>query len=62
MQAFVDFTNGIISSPAMTYLRLGAGLFSSILIRFVQLQMFRDICVPLFSGSQAEPEFAPARI
>jgi len=58
MQAFVDFTNGIISSPAMTYLCLGAGLFYSILTRFVQLRMFRDTCVLLFSGSHT----APARI
>ena len=54
MQEFVDFTNGIIWSPALIYLCLGAGLFYSILTRFVQVRMFREMWILLFSGKASE--------
>ncbi|UTW04119.1 alanine:cation symporter family protein [Amphritea atlantica] len=54
MQEFVDFTNGIIWSPALIYLCLGAGLFYSILTRFVQVRMFREMWILLFSGRASE--------
>ena len=50
MQAFIDTLNGIIWSPALIYLCLGAGLFYSILTRFVQLRHFREMWRLLLSG------------
>ncbi len=43
MQSFVDFLNGIIWSPALIYLCLGAGLFNSVLTRFVQVRHFFEM-------------------
>ena len=54
MQAFVDFMNGIIWSPALIYLCLGAGLFYSIMTRFVQVRLFREMWRLLFSGKSSE--------
>ncbi|WP_370279221.1 alanine/glycine:cation symporter family protein [Pontibacterium sp.] len=54
MQAFVDFMNGIIWSPALIYLCLGAGLFYSIMTRFVQVRMFREMWNLLLSGKSSE--------
>ncbi|MCE0493154.1 alanine/glycine:cation symporter family protein [Vibrio salinus] len=48
MQSIVDFLNGIIWSPALIYLCLGAGLFYSILTRFVQIRHFREMVRLLF--------------
>ncbi|WP_087018466.1 alanine/glycine:cation symporter family protein [Thaumasiovibrio subtropicus] len=54
MQAIVDFLNGIIWSPALIYLCLGAGLFYSILTRFVQIRHFREMWRLLLSGKSSE--------
>ncbi|WP_210396140.1 alanine/glycine:cation symporter family protein [Motiliproteus sediminis] len=54
MQAFVDFMNGIIWSPALIYLCLGAGLFYSILTRFVQIRHFGEMWRLLFSGKSSD--------
>ncbi|MGB1237424.1 MAG: alanine/glycine:cation symporter family protein [Pseudomonadales bacterium] len=54
MQAFVDFMNGIIWSPALIYLCLGAGLFYSILTRFVQVRLFSEMWRLLFSGQSSD--------
>ncbi|OMH33642.1 sodium:alanine symporter family protein [Motiliproteus sp. MSK22-1] len=54
MQHFVDFMNGIIWSPALIYLCLGAGLFYSILTRFVQVRQFNEMCRLLFSGKSSD--------
>ena len=43
MQATVDFLNNIIWSPVLIYLCLAAGLFYSILTRFVQVRFFREM-------------------
>lgn len=48
MQSIVDFLNGIIWSPALIYLCLGAGLFYSILTRFVQIRHFKEMVRLLF--------------
>jgi len=53
MQATVDFINGIIWSPALIYLCLGAGLFYSILTRFVQVRMLPEMWRLLFSGQSS---------
>ncbi|GAA5646349.1 alanine/glycine:cation symporter family protein [Vibrio proteolyticus] len=53
MQSFVDFLNGIIWSPALIYLCLGAGLFYSIMTRFVQIRHFFEMWRLLFSGKSS---------
>lgn len=54
MQEFVDFLNGIIWSPILIYLCLGAGLFYSIATRFVQLRHFREMWRLLLSGKSSD--------
>ena len=54
MQSFVDFLNGIIWSPALIYLCLGAGLFYSITTRFVQVRHFFEMWRLLLSGKSSD--------
>lgn len=54
MQEFINFLNGIIWSPALIYLCLGAGLFFSVLTRFVQVRLFSEMWRLLFSGKSSE--------
>ncbi|MCG7588368.1 sodium:alanine symporter family protein [Photobacterium sp. OFAV2-7] len=54
MQSLVDFLNGIIWSPVLIYLCLGAGLFYSIATRFVQIRHFREMWRLLLSGKSSE--------
>ena len=46
--------NGYIWSSALIYLCLGAGLFYSILTRFVQVRMFREMIRLLFSSKESD--------
>jgi len=46
--------NVIIWSEALIYLALGAGLFYSILTRFVQVRLFREMIRLLFSSKESE--------
>ncbi|WFF37969.1 alanine:cation symporter family protein [Moraxella nasibovis] len=50
MEQFINTLNGIIWSPALIYLCLGAGLFYSIMTRFVQVRMFKEMISLMFSG------------
>ncbi|GLS25603.1 alanine/glycine:cation symporter family protein [Marinibactrum halimedae] len=52
MQDAVNFLNGIIWSPALVYLCLGAGLFFSVLTRFVQVRHFKEM-LRLIGSSQS---------
>ncbi|WP_372740519.1 alanine/glycine:cation symporter family protein [Neptunomonas sp.] len=54
MQSIIDSINGIIWSPALIYLCLGAGLFYSILTRFVQVRLFAEMWRLLFSGNSSD--------
>jgi AGCS family alanine or glycine:cation symporter len=54
MQSLVDFLNGIIWSPVLIYLCLGAGLFYSIMTRFVQIRHFFEMWRLLLSGKSSE--------
>lgn len=54
MQDLVNFLNGIIWSPALIYLCLGAGLFYSIMTRFVQVRLFGEMWRLLFSGKASD--------
>jgi AGCS family alanine or glycine:cation symporter len=53
MQTIVDSLNGIIWSPALIYLCLGAGLFYSLLTRFVQVRHFIEMWRLLFSAKSS---------
>lgn len=50
MEGLVSLVNGIIWSPALVYLCLGAGLFYSIMTRFVQVRLFGEMLRLLFKG------------
>ncbi|MGB5510437.1 MAG: alanine/glycine:cation symporter family protein [Woeseiaceae bacterium] len=54
MQQIVDTINGFIWSNALIYLCLGAGLFFSILTRFVQVRLFKEMIRLLFSSKESE--------
>lgn len=54
MQDFVNSLNGIIWSPALIYLCLGAGLFFTVVTRFVQVRHFTEMCRLLLSGKSSE--------
>jgi AGCS family alanine or glycine:cation symporter len=54
MQAIVDQMNSVIWSPALVYLCLGAGLFFSVLTRFVQVRLFGEMIRLLFSGRASD--------
>ncbi|NIB38437.1 alanine:cation symporter family protein [Pseudomaricurvus alkylphenolicus] len=53
MQAFVEFTAGMIWSPALIALCLGAGLFYSVITRFVQIRLFREMLLLLVKGKSS---------
>ena len=54
MQEAVDTLNGIIWSNALIYLCLGAGLFFSLLTRFVQVRLFGEMIRLLFSSKESD--------
>lgn len=54
MQEIVDWLNGIIWSDALIYLCLGTGLFFSVLTRFVQVRLFKEMIHLLFSSKESE--------
>jgi AGCS family alanine or glycine:cation symporter len=53
MQEIVSAINSWVWSPALIYLLLGVGLFFSILTRFVQARMFREMIRLLFSSKES---------
>ena len=54
MQEIVSDLNGIIWGPALIYLCLGTGLFFSIITRFVQVRMFREMFRLLFASKESD--------
>ncbi|OAV07339.1 Sodium/alanine symporter [Moraxella catarrhalis] len=62
MESMIDTLNGIIWSPALIYLCLAAGLFYSILTRFVQLRHFKEMIRLLFSGNQSPEGISSFRL
>jgi len=54
MQEMVDTINGIVWSQALIFLCLGTGLFFSVLTRFVQVRMFREMISLLFSSKESD--------
>ena len=54
MQELVDQINSYVWSPALVYLCLAAGLFFSILTRFVQVRLFKEMIHLLFSSKESD--------
>lgn len=54
MQEIVNTINAYVWSDALVYLALGTGLFFSILTRFVQVRMFREMLHLLFSSKESD--------
>ncbi len=54
MQEIIATINGLVWSPALIYLCLGAGLFFSVLTRFVQVRLFREMLHLLFSSKESD--------
>ncbi len=54
MQQLVDQINSYVWSPALVYLCLAAGLFFSILTRFVQVRLFKEMIHLLFSSKESD--------
>ena len=54
MQQFVSDVNAWVWSPALIYLALGVGLLFSVLTRFVQVRLFREMVSLLFANKSSE--------
>jgi alanine or glycine:cation symporter, AGCS family len=54
MADVVSTINGYIWSPALIYLCLGTGLFFSVITRFVQARLFREMIRLLFSSKESD--------
>lgn len=54
MREAIDFVGSVIWEPVLIYLCLGTGLFFSIVTRFVQVRMFREMIHLLFSGKESD--------
>jgi len=54
MQEIVGAINSWVWSPALIYLLLGVGLFFSVMTRFVQARMFREMLRLLFSSKESD--------
>lgn len=54
MQELVNTVNGIVWSNALIGLALGAGLFFSVVTRFVQIRLFREMIHLLFAGKETD--------
>ena len=54
MLDIVNYLNGIIWGPVLIYLCLGTGLFFSIITRFVQVRLFREMFHLLFASKESD--------
>lgn len=59
MQNAIDVINGIIWSPALIYLCLAAGLFYTVLTRFMQVRMFGEMIRLLRTGKGSDKGISP---
>jgi AGCS family alanine or glycine:cation symporter len=53
MDVIINFLNGIIWSPALIYLCLGAGLYFSIRTRFMQVRGLKEMLKLMFKGEKS---------
>ncbi|WP_136805567.1 alanine/glycine:cation symporter family protein [Desulfosediminicola flagellatus] len=54
MGQVIDFLNGIIWSKALVFLCLGAGVYFSILMKFPQVRLIKDMVGQLFHGKSSK--------
>lgn len=54
MREVIDYIGGVIWEPVLIWLCLGTGLFFSIVTRFVQVRMFKEMFRLLFSSKESE--------
>lgn len=54
LQGIVDFLNGIIWSNALIYLCLGTGVFFSVLLKFPQVRLIKDMVKQMFEGEASD--------
>jgi AGCS family alanine or glycine:cation symporter len=54
MRETIDFIGGAIWEPVLIWLCLGTGLFFSIVTRFVQVRMFKEMFRLLFSSKESD--------
>ena len=54
MGQVIDFLNGIIWSKALVYLCLGAGVYFSILMKFPQVRLIKDMVSQLAGGTESK--------
>jgi len=54
MESLVNQINAVVWSPALIYLALGTGLFFSVLTRFVQVRLFKEMVHLLFSSKSSD--------
>lgn len=54
VESMVDFLNGIIWSNALIYFCLGAGIFFSVLLKFPQVRLIKDMVGQMLSGESSE--------
>jgi len=54
MGQVIDFLNGLIWSKALVYLCLGAGIYFSILMRFPQVRLIKDMVGQLIGGKESK--------
>lgn len=59
MESIVDTINGVIWSPALIYLCLAAGLFYTVMTRFMQVRMFKEMLHLLRSGESSDKGISP---
>lgn len=53
MENIINSLNGIIWSPALVWLCLGVGFFYSVMTRFVQVRMFKEMLRLMFSKTKS---------
>ncbi len=54
MSQIINFLNNIIWSRALVYLCLGAGVFFSVMMKFPQVRLIRDMVDQLFAGESSD--------
>ena len=54
VESMVDFLNGIIWSNALIYFCLGAGIFFSVLLKFPQVRLIKDMVGQMLDGESSE--------
>jgi len=54
LNQFISFLNGIIWSKALVFLCLGAGVYFSVLMKFPQVRLVKEMVGQLFSGKSSD--------